>query len=196
MPEARPLPAWILAGPAAPNLYADEEMEPESDEMEVDDPELAAPPPPPPCCEHGWACPRLAANQAPVEEEAEPGPPAAPSPPGSPDLPSPTPAHELVNAGATSSSTSIGRYLPAPVNSFGDFFANGAGSSAAPSPPPSRRIRFIISRSGRRPEEQSLVRHGLSNGHANGVVPGMHLAGGSSSEEEEDGALGASASRR
>uniref|UniRef100_A0ACD5XT30 Uncharacterized protein n=1 Tax=Avena sativa TaxID=4498 RepID=A0ACD5XT30_AVESA len=138
-------------------------------------------------------------NNSAFEEEAEHVPPAAPSPRGSPDLPSPTPAHGLLSAVAASSRTSIGHYLPAPVNSFGDVFANGAGSSAAPSPPPSRRIRFIVSRSvleasraSRRTEEQS---HGLSNGHANGVVPGMHLAGGSSSEEE-DGATGSTAPRR
>lgn len=138
MPEAQPLPASILAGPAAPNLYADEEME-------IDDPALAAPPPPTPCPIHGWACPRLV-HVAPIEEEAELVAPAAPSPPRSPDLPSPTPAHEPSDAGNAPSSAGLGTRL--------------------------------------------------SNGHSNGVAPGTHLPGGSSSEEEEDAAQGRSAGRR
>jgi hypothetical protein len=45
IPEAQPPPAWILAGSAVPNLFADEQMEPENDDMDVDDPALAAPQP-------------------------------------------------------------------------------------------------------------------------------------------------------
>jgi hypothetical protein len=188
MPEARPLPSWILAGPAAPNLYADEELEPADQEMDID-PALAAPSPPPRCPIHGLACPRLV-PAALVEEEAEPMAPAAPSPQGSLDLPSPTPAHELVYAGTAPSSSGLGLRLPAPAPALGDVFENGAGSSTAAAPPPRRRIRFLI-RTGHRPTEGN----GLSNGHSNGVTPGTHLPGGSSSEDE-DGAPGASAPRR
>jgi hypothetical protein len=81
MPKAQPLPAWILAGPAAPNLYADKELEPADQEMDIN-PALAAPPPSPGCPIHGLACPRLV-PAAPIEEEAEPMAPAAPSPQGS-----------------------------------------------------------------------------------------------------------------
>jgi hypothetical protein len=89
MPEAQPLPAWILAGPAAPLLHPDEEMDPAGDDMIIDDPVLAVPPPPLPCPVHGWACPRLELHVIHIEE-AVPVAPAATSPPGSLDLPSPT----------------------------------------------------------------------------------------------------------
>jgi hypothetical protein len=126
MPKARPLPTWILAGSASPNLQADEVLEPEG--------ELATPPPPPPCPVHGWACPRLG-PVAPVEVEAETVAPVSPS------LPSPTPA-------TASSSPSLGLRLPAPAAALGDVFNNGAGSSAAaPAPTLSHCIRFVGSRS-------------------------------------------------
>jgi hypothetical protein len=81
MPEVQALPAWILAEPAAPNLYANEELELADQEMDID-PVLAAQPPTPRCPIHGLACPRLV-PAALVEEEAEPMAPAAPSPQGS-----------------------------------------------------------------------------------------------------------------
>jgi hypothetical protein len=190
MPEARPLPSWILAGTTAPNLYADEEMEPADDDMDVDDPLLAAPPPPLPCPAHGWACPRLTDQGIHVEEAAGPVALAAASPPASPQLPSPTPANELVGARTAPSSAGFGPRLPATATALGDIFDNGAGSSTAAAPPPRRRIRFLI-RTGHRPTEGN----GISNGHSNGVAPGMHLPGGSSSEDE-DGAPGASAPHR
>jgi hypothetical protein len=120
------------------------------------------------------------------------------------DLPSLTPAHELVGAGTAPSSVGLGLRLPAPATALGDVFGNGAGSSAsaatAPAPPPRRR--FIVSRATllangvRRLEERNPTRLGLFNGHSNGVAPGTHLLGGSSSEEEEDGAPGPSTARR
>jgi hypothetical protein len=135
--------------------------------------ELATPPPPPPCPVHGWACPRLG-PVAPVEVEAEAAAPVSPS------LPSPTPA-------TASSSAGLGLRLPAPAAAFGDVFNNGAGSSAAaPAPTLSHRIRCVGSRSvleasqaDQRPGQ--AVRSSLSNGHSNGVAPGVHLPGGSSS---------------
>jgi hypothetical protein len=191
MPEEQSLPVWILTGPAAPNLYADEELEQADQEIDID-PALAAPPPPPGCPIHGLACPHLVLA-APVEEEVEPMAPAAPSPQGSPDLPSSTPAHELVDAGTAPSSAGLGLRLPAPATTLGDVFGNGAGSSAsaaaALAPPPRRR--FIVSRATllangvRRLGERNPTRLGLSNGHSNGVAPGTHLPGGSSSEEED-----------
>jgi hypothetical protein len=193
MPEAPPLPAWILAGPAAPLLHADEEMEPAGDDMSIDDADLAAPPPLLPCLVHGWACPRLAQQGIRIEE-ADPGAPAAPWLPGSLDLPSPTPAHEPSRAGREPC-------LHAPVTTASDVLGNGAGSSAAAAPPPPHRFRFVeppavleASHAGHRPEELSPARF-LANGHSNGVAPGTRLPGGSSSEEDE-GAPGTSASRR
>jgi hypothetical protein len=200
MPEAQSLSAWILAGPAAPNLYANEELEPAGQEMDIA-PALAALPPPPRCPIHGLACPRVV-PAALVEEEAGPMAPATPSPQGSPDLPSMTPAHELVDAGTAPSSAGLGLRLPAPATALGDVFGNGAGSSAstaaAPAPPP--RSRFIVSRATllangvHRLGERNPTRLGLSNDHSNGVAPGTHLPGASSSEEE-DGAPGPSTAR-
>jgi hypothetical protein len=185
MPEAQPLPAWILAGPAAPNLYADEEMEPADDDVgvDVDDSALAAPPPPLPCPVHGWACPRLAQQGIHVQEEAEPVVPEA----ASPDLPSPTPAHEPGPSSVESATPSAGL---APMAVRDAVLDNDAGGSAAAAQPPQRRLRFIVpravlqaSRAGRRPGEWSPAR--LSNGHSNGVAPGTLLPGGSSDEEED-----------
>jgi hypothetical protein len=200
IPEAQPPPAWILAGSAVPNLFADEQMEPENDDMDVDDPALAAPPPPLPCPVHGWACPRLAQQGIHVEEEAEPEVPEASSSAASPDLPSPTPAHELATAEPAQSR--LDPPLHALAAARDAVLNNDAGGSAAAAPPPPRRLRFIVpravlqaSRAGRRSGEWSPVRLGLSNGHSNGVAPGTHLPGGSSSEEE-DGAPPAAAARR
>jgi hypothetical protein len=195
MPEAQPLPAWILAGPVAPLLHADEEMEPAGD-----DPNLAAPLPPLPCPVHGWACPRLEQHNIHIEE-VMPMEPAATLPPGSLHLPSPTPAHETAGAGTAPSRAGLEPRLRAPVTSVGDVLDNGAGSSTAAAPLPPRRFRFIVpraileaSRAGRWPGEWSPTRF-LSHGHSNGVAPGTHLSGGSSSEEEDGGAPGPSASR-
>jgi hypothetical protein len=102
MPEAQLLPVWILAGPAAPLLHADEEMEPAGDDMVIDDADLAAPLPLLPCPVHGWACPRLEQHGIHIEE-AVPVEPVATSPPGSLHLPSPTPAHEVAGAGTAPS---------------------------------------------------------------------------------------------
>jgi hypothetical protein len=165
-------------------------MEPAGDDMDVDDPLLAAPPPPLPCPVHGWACPRLTGQGIHVEEAAGPVALAAASLPASPQLPSPTPAHELVGARTAPSSAGFGLRLPTTATAPGDIFNNGAGSSTAAAPPPCRRIRFLI-RTGHRPTEGN----GLSNGHSNGVASGTHLLGGSSLEDEE-GAPGASAPRR
>jgi hypothetical protein len=165
------------------------------------DPALATPPPPPGCPIHGLACPRHV-PAAHVEEEAEPMAPVAPSPQGSPDLPSPTPAHELVDAGTSPSSAGLRLRLPAPAMALGDVFGNGAGSSgAASAPPPRGRIRFIVSRATllandvRRLGERNPARLSLSNGHSNGVAPGTHLPGSSSSGEEY-GTPGPSIARR
>ena len=203
VPEAQPLPAWILAGPAAPILHADEEMAPQHMDEDVagDDPELAAPPPPPPCPVHGWACPLLGQPDNNAEEEAVPETsvvPASPSPPGISDLPSSTPTQEAMETRAASSSVSLGLRLPAPNVARRDVLDNGASSSATPSQS-NRRGRFIIPRAvlaragaGRRLGEWSPASLGLANGHSNGVVPGTRLPGGSSSEEE-DSAPGPSA---
>jgi hypothetical protein len=192
MPEAQPLPAWILAGPAAPLLHADEEMVPAGDDMIIDGPDLAVSSPPLPCPVHGWACPRLLHGIH--IEEATPMAPAATSPAWSLDLPSLTSAHEPSRAGPEPR-------LHAPATSASNVLGNGAGSSAAAAPPPPCRFRFIeppavleASRAGHRPEELSPARF-LANGHSNGVAPGTRLPGGSSSEEDE-GAPGTSASRR
>jgi hypothetical protein len=180
MPAAHPPPAWLLAGPAAPSLHTDEEM----------DPELAAPLPPLPCPVHGWACPRLAEHGVHVEEVA----PAATSPPRGLRRPSPTPACEPSRAGPEPR-------LHAPVTSAGDVFGNGAGSSTAAAPPPPCRFRFIepraileASRTGRRPGETSPTNF-LPNGHSNGVAPGA-LFSGESSSEEDGGALGTLSAHR
>ncbi|CAM0874208.1 unnamed protein product [Alopecurus aequalis] len=196
MPEAQPLPAWILAGQAAPMLHADEVMAPE--DMDVDfvgnDPQPAAPPQSLACPVHGWACPLFGQPNNNVEEEVVPVAPmlpGAPSPPGSPDLPSPTPAHELMNADVSSSSVSLGLRLPAPNAASGDVFDNGASRSATPPQSP-RRGRFIVplavlarAGAGRRLGEWSPASLGLANGHSDGVAPGTRLPDGSSSEEEE-----------
>jgi hypothetical protein len=116
MPEAPPLPAWILAGPAASSLHTDEEM----------DPELAAPLPPLPCPVHGWAYPRLAEHGVHVEEVA----PAATSPPRGLRCPSPTPAHVLAGAGNAPSRAGVERRLHAPAISVG--FSNGHANGVAP----------------------------------------------------------------
>lgn len=201
MPAAVPLPAWILAGPASPMLYADEVMEPADEAMDVDavgvEPELAAPPPPRPCPVHGWG-PWMVLRPSPprdyeVQEEAEPTPPVPPAEPAQPDSPrlsSPTPAHEAVAAGASSSSASLGLRLPARAAALGDVVDNGASSFLGPSSPRRWHIvpRAVLQRS-------RAVTLGLANGHSNGVAPGTHLPGGSSSEEE-DAAPGPSASRR
>jgi hypothetical protein len=102
MPEAQLLPVWILAGPAAPLLHADEEMEPAGDDMVIDDADLAAPLPLLPCPVHGWACPRLEQHGIHIEEVV-PVEPVATSPPGSLHLPSPTPVHEVAGAGTAPS---------------------------------------------------------------------------------------------
>jgi hypothetical protein len=190
MPEAQPLPAWLLAGPAAPLLHADEEMEPAGDDMIIDDPDLAVPPPPLPCPVHGWACPRLLHGIH--IEEAVPIAPAATSPAWSLVLPSPTPAHEPSGAGREPR-------LHAPVTMVGDVLGNG---SAAAAPPPPRGFWFAephavleASRAGRRPGERSPARS-LPNGHSNGVAPGTNLPGGSSSSEEDGGTTGFPAAGR
>jgi hypothetical protein len=113
MPEVQPLPAWILAGPAAPLLHADDEMVPAGDDMIIDDPDLAVPPPPLSCPVHGWACPRLLHGIH--IEEAAPVAPAATSPVGSLDLPSPTPAQEIAGAGTPPSRAGLEPRLRAPV---------------------------------------------------------------------------------
>jgi hypothetical protein len=152
--------------------------------MIIDDPDLAVPPPPLPCPMHGWACLRLLHGIH--IEEAMPVAPAATSPAGSLDLPSPTPAHEPSGAGPEPR-------LHAPVTSVDDVLGNGAGSSAAAAPSPPRRFRFIelravleASHASHRPGEWSPTRF-LPNDHSNGVAPRTHLPGGSSSSEEEDG---------
>ncbi|XBJ01231.1 hypothetical protein VPH35_020914 [Triticum aestivum] len=198
MRAAAPLPAWILAGLAAPNLYADEVLEPADDAVDVDvEPELAAPPPPRPCLVHGWG-PWMVLQPPPpqdyeVQEEAEPAspvPPAEPAQPNSPRLPSPTPAHEAAGAGASSSSASLGLRLPARAATLGDVFDNWASSSTGPSAP---RRWHIVPRAEL--QRSRAVVLGLANGHSNGVAPGTQLPGGSSSEEE-DAAPGPSTSRR
>jgi hypothetical protein len=68
MPKAQPLPAWILAGPAAPPLHTDEEMDPTGDDMIIDDLDLAVPPLPLPCPVHGWVYPRLEQHDIHIEE--------------------------------------------------------------------------------------------------------------------------------
>lgn len=207
MPAMVPLPAWILVGPAAPNLYADEVMEPVDEAMDVDtvgvELELAALPPLRPCPVHGWG-PCVTPPSFPpqdydvqdykVQEEAEPAPPAQTD---SPRLSSPTPAHEAVAAGASSSSASLGLHLPVRTAALGDVFDNGASSSTGPSAPRRWHIvpRAMLQHAGQRPGEWSPVNLGLANGHSNGVTPGTHLPKGSSSEEE-DAALGPSTSRR
>jgi hypothetical protein len=168
-------------------------MVPAGDDMIIDDPDLAVPPPPLPCPVHGWACPRLMHGIH--IEEAAPVAPAATSPAGSLDLPSPTPAHEPSRAGPEPR-------LHAPMTSAGDVLGNGAASSAAAAPPPPGRFRFVeprvilvASRAGHRPGEWSPARF-RPNGHSNGVAPGTHLPGGSSSEKEDGGVPGSSASLR
>ncbi|KAE8789450.1 hypothetical protein D1007_36433 [Hordeum vulgare] len=112
MPAAAPLPAWIFAGPAAPNLYADEVMERVDGAMDVDavEPGLASPPPPHPCPVHGWwPC------VTEVQEEVELAPPVLPAEPAQWDslrLPSPTLAHETVVIGASAASFGMGMHLP------------------------------------------------------------------------------------
>ncbi|KAK1609913.1 hypothetical protein QYE76_033586 [Lolium multiflorum] len=182
--EAQPLPAWILTGPAALNLYADEEVEPADDAIDVDDPALAAPPPPLPCPVHGWVCPRLAQQGIHVEEEAKPVVPEA----ASLDLPSPTPAHEPAPSSVEPATPSAGL---APMAVRDAVLDNDAGGSAAAAQPPQRCPRFIVpravlqaSRAGRRPGEWSPARLDLSNGHSNSVAPGTQLPGGSSDEDE------------
>lgn len=197
MPAAAPLPAWILAGPAAPNLYANDVLEPADDAVDVDvEPELAAPPPPRPCPVHGWG-PWVVLQPPPpqdyeVQEEAELAPPvplAEPAQPDSPRLPSPTPAHEAAGAGASSSSASLGLRLPARAAALGDVFDNWASSSTGPSAP---RRWHIVPRAEL--QRSRAVVLGLANGHSNAAAPGTDLPGGSSSEEEA--APGASNSRR
>jgi hypothetical protein len=148
----------------------------------------------------GWAWPRLAQQGIHVEE-ADPVAPAAPWPPGSLDLPSPTPMHELAGAGTAPSRAGLEPHVRAPATSDGDVLDNGAGSSTTAAPPPHRRVRIIVSRAvlessraGRRPGEWSPARLGLSNVHSNGVPPGTHLPGGCSSEKEDEGVPGPSAS--
>ncbi|KAE8803543.1 hypothetical protein D1007_20572 [Hordeum vulgare] len=201
--EPAPLPAWILAGPTAPNLYADEVMEPVDGAMDVDavEPELAAPPPPHPCPVHGWG-PWVTPSQSPplhyvVQEEAEPVLPAEHAQPVSSCLPSPTPAHEAVAARVSSSSASLGLRLPARTVALGDVFDNGARSSTGPSAPRRWHIvpRAVLQNTGRLPGEWSPVNLGLAHGHSNGVASGAHLPGGTSLEEE-DAAPGPSTSRR
>jgi hypothetical protein len=82
------VPAWLLAGPAAPMLRADGNV----------DPALASPPPPGWCEEHGWGpCPRHAhAAVAPVEAAM---PRAAAVEFAPPRFPSPTPTVVEVGAG-------------------------------------------------------------------------------------------------
>ncbi|KNE86867.1 hypothetical protein PSTG_19766 [Puccinia striiformis f. sp. tritici PST-78] len=136
MPAAAPLPAWILGGPTAPNLYADEVLEPADDAVDVDvEPELAAPPPPRPCPVHGWG-PWMVLQPPPpqdyeVQEEAEPAPPAEPAQPDSPRLRSPTPAHEAAGAGASSSSASLGLRLPERAAALGDSSTTGRAAPLA-----------------------------------------------------------------
>ncbi|CAM0907588.1 unnamed protein product [Alopecurus aequalis] len=200
MPGAHPSPAWNFAGPAAPNLHADEVMEPENLDVDVvsDNPGPRAAPPSPPCPVHGWACPPFAQPNNQAEEEAVPVAPmlpvapVTPSPLGSPDLPSPTPAHELQNDGTASSSAGLGLRLPAPYAVRGEVFDSGASSYAAPPQSP-RRDRFIVplavlarAGAGRRLGEWNPASLGLTNGHSNGVAPGTRLPGGSSSDEEDD----------
>lgn len=196
MPAAVPLPAWILAGPASPMLYADEVMEPADEAMDVDavgvEPELAAPPPPRPCPVHGWG-PWMVLQPSPprdyeVHEEAEPTPPVPPAEPAQPDsprLPSPTPAHEAVAAGASSSRASLGLRLPARAAALGDVFDNGASSSLGLSSP--RRWHIVPrgdSRAGQWALQWSRARD----------TPSWRIffRGGA----EEDAAPGPSASRR
>jgi hypothetical protein len=130
MLEVQPLPAWILAGLAAPLLHADEEMEPAGDDMVIDDPILAAPLPPLPCPVHGWACPRLEQHDIHIEE-AVPMEPEATLPSGSLHLPSPTPAQEIVGVGTPPSRAGLVPHLRAPVTSAGGVLDNRAGSSTA-----------------------------------------------------------------